>query len=228
MLINLFYLFLLPSMTYVILTGNDIRRFLKTLKFVNCHCLFVIFLETSFFSIVLHFINVNLLDLLLFKLLQRSDLYAFLNEQSLSDLASNYSFNFLYFFHPFLKLISLKAYDMPMGTYLISQSNFGSLGGPNTHLPVVLYVIGNQGVLGYSLIFAVGFFCSLLLLYSRKKILKRIFLSDITPIFWPFFVYTAFPLLLKEPSAFAHYLFFNCISYFIIFRLRPSFLQVLK
>lgn len=216
---------------YVLLVWHDIKNYFRSLKInKSLFVLLVAFLATGFvsYSVLLSF-DVSIIDLLFFKFTNRSDLYSVLSPDNLDRLASVYQGNILYFFHPFLRLIGSQAYEMPMGTFLISMgSNLKDIGGPNTHLPVTLYVIANQGIFGYISIFVVAMLCAFALLRSRNRILRRIACLDNRPIFWSFFAFTSFPLLVVEPSAFSHLLFFNCISYFIVFRLKPSLLQVVK
>ena len=216
---------------YVLLVWCDIRKYFRTLK-INISLLillaaFLVAVVISY-SLLLSF-DVGVFDLLFFKFINRSDLYSVLSPENLDRLTSVYQGNILYFFHPFLRLIGSQAYEMPMGTFLISMgSNLKDIGGPNTHLPVTLFVIANQGIIGYVSIFMAALLCAFALLRSRNKILKRIACLDSRPIFWSFFSFIAFPILVVEPSAFGHLLFFNCILYFIVFRFKPSLLQVIK
>ena len=216
---------------YVLLVWCDIRKYFRTLK-INISLLillaaFLVAVVISY-SLLLSF-DVSIFDLLFFKFINRSDLYSVLSPENLDRLTSVYQGNILYFFHPFLRLIGSQAYEMPMGTFLISMgSNLKDIGGPNTHLPVTLFVIANQGIIGYVSIFMAALLCAFALLRSRNKILKRIACLDSRPIFWSFFSFIAFPILVVEPSAFGHLLFFNCILYFIVFRFKPSLLQVIK
>ena len=216
---------------YVLLVWCDIRNYFRTLKInISLLILLAAFLVAAVisYSLLLSF-DVSIFDLLFFKFINRSDLYSVLSPENLDRLTSAYQGNILYFFHPFLRLIGSQAYEMPMGTFLISMgSNLKDIGGPNTHLPVTLFVIANQGIIGYISIFMAALLCAFALLRSRNKILKRIACLDNRPIFWSFFAFTSFPLLVVEPSAFSHLLFFNCISYFIVFRVKPSLLQVIK
>ena len=216
---------------YVLLVWCDIRNYFRTLKInISLLILLAAFIVAAVisYSLLLSF-DVSIFDLLFFKFINRSDLYSVLSPENLDRLTSAYQGNILYFFHPFLRLIGSQAYEMPMGTFLISMgSNLKDIGGPNTHLPVTLFVIANQGIIGYISIFMAALLCAFALLRSRNKILKRIACLDNRPIFWSFFAFTSFPLLVVEPSAFSHLLFFNCISYFIVFRVKPSLLQVIK
>ena len=216
---------------YALLVWCDIKNYFKSLKFNKSLLVLIAFiLATTIVSFAfLSSFDVNFTDLLFYKITNRSDLYTVLTPESLDNLASVYQGNILYFFHPFLRLIGSQAYEMPMGTFLISMgSRLDVLGGPNTHLPVTLYVIASQGVIGYISIFIFAMICAFTLLRSRNKIIKRIACLDNRPIFWSFFTFSSFPLLVVEPSAFSHSLFFSCISYFIVFKIKPSLLQVLK
>ena len=216
---------------YVLLVWCDIRNYFRTLKInISLLILLAAFIVAAVisYSLLLSF-DVSIFDLLFFKFINRSDLYSVLSPENLDRLTSAYQGNILYFFHPFLRLIGSQAYEMPMGTFLISMgSNLKDIGGPNTHLPVTLFVIANQGIIGYISIFMAALLCAFALLRSRNKILKRIACLDNRPIFWSFFTFSSFPLLVVEPSAFSHSLFFSCISYFIVFKIKPSLLQVVK
>ena len=230
--------FVAPFLTYLsfrfyaLLVWYDIKNYVRSLRihrslFVLLITFFAIILIS--YSLLLSY-DVRIFDLLLYKFTNRADLYTVLSPDSLEKLASAYQGNILYFFHPFLRLIGSQAYEMPMGTFLISMTStkIDVIGGPNTHLPVALYIIAGQGIIGYMSIFVVALLSSLVLLRSRNKIMKRIACIDNRPIFWSFFVFSSFPILVVEPSAFSHSLFFNCISYFIVFKIKPSLLQVAK
>ena len=215
---------------YVTLAWFNIRSILRNLK-LNKVFLIIglsVFSILSISILLFSTVNVDIPGLITYKIINRSEVYLLLSQEKLSLLSDEYGGSILYLFHPFLRVLGLKAYDLPMGSYLIAGSNINQIGGPNVHLPIALYIIGFRGVFGYLLIFFVGLIVAFVLLSSRNKILKRIALADREPIFWAFFVYQSFSRLLIEPSAFGHMLFFNCISYFVVLKFQPSFLQVLK
>ncbi len=165
--------------------------------------LFVSFLFLSFFDI-------SLIDILLLKILGRSDGYPFLNSSNLSNLFSEYGYNYFYFFHPFFAALGFGAYNSPMGNFLVQAA----VGGPNIQLPVVLYVIGKGSIIGYLNNFFGGIICGFLLYNSRIYILAFMSNSKLF-IYWPLFFFFFFPLLLTEPSAYGHILFFTFVVYII-------------
>ncbi len=177
---------------------------------------------------LLSFLSVDLLELVIMKILVRADSYAMLDSDSLAMLSDEYSGNLFYFIHPFLKLIGIQAYDMPMGSFLMSKSSYlSTIGGPNIHLPVVLFILGGRGLLGYAFIILFGILSSLLLCYSRKNIISYVnHPNQKSTLFWSIFYFNSFLVLLQEPSAFAHGLFFAFVVYSFLRFLWPSLLYV--
>lgn len=162
-------------------------------------------------------IGISFFDLLNLKVLGRADAYFMLDNATLSELVSVYGGNIFYFFHPFLKILGLKAYDMPMGTYLISRgSDFTAIGGPNIHLPVALFCIFYGNLVAKMTIVFTAFASGYLLSLSRLNIISSLYrVKNFIP-YWSVFFYFNFVLLVTEPSAFGHRLFFATIGYFII------------
>lgn len=183
----------------------------------------------SSFLLIFNYLDLSLTDLLLLKFLGRADSYQLLDSSSIPNLIEVYGGNFMYFFHPFLKVVGLKAYDMPMGSWLISGgSNVNQIGGPNIHLPIVLYILGRGGLPGMTCNFLGGIVISLFLLLARNNIVNRLNGSSLSPVFWSIFFYFNFLLLLQEPSAFGHSLFFGSIAYTALGLIRPSLLRCEK
>jgi hypothetical protein len=212
-------------------TWPRIFRQFRTVK-LNKNTLLIAALAAFAFSVFLFiysYLGLSLFDLLLLKSLGRADSYQLLNSSSISSLIAVYGGNFMYFFHPFLKVVGLKAYDMPMGSWLISGgSNMNQIGGPNIHLPVVLYILGRGGLSGMTCNFLVGILIALLLLLARNNLANRLNGSCLYPIFWSIFFYFNVLLLLQEPSAFGHSLFFGSIVFIALRLVRPSLLQCEK
>jgi hypothetical protein len=212
-------------------TWSRMRYQLRTFK-LNKALLAIAFLTAfavSFLILIFNYLGISFVDLLLLKSLGRADSYPLLDSSSISNLVQVYGGNFMYFFHPFLKAVGLKAYDMPMGSWLASGgSNINQIGGPNIHLPVVLYVLGRGGLSGMMCNLLGGIVISLLLLYARNNIVNRMNGSSLFPIFWSIFIYFNFLLLLQEPSAFGHSLLFWTIVYTVLRLAKPSLLRCEK
>ena len=204
----------------------SIKRSLLGLRFNAKLIAFSLLMLAVFMAsyFILMSLGVELLNLLVMKILNRSDSYGLLNTDSIAMLSDEYAGNLFYFFHPFLKLFGSQAYDMPMGSFLISKgSNLNQIGGPNVHLPVVLFVLGGAGGLGYSFLIVSGILFSFLLCHARKCIHSYMYShSHHLTIFWPIFYFTLFPLLLQEPSAFGHQLFFAALIYYFLRFLKPT------
>ena len=217
---------------YVYLPWFAVRRSLLRLrldtKIINFAVIALALFIASFYLFSSLSANVDLLNLVIMKIVIRSDSYGLLNADSLARLSDEYAGNLFYFFHPFLKLFGFQAYDMPMGSFLVSKgSNLNQTGGPNVHLPVVLFLLGGAGGLGYGFLIVSGILFSFLLCHARKCILSYMYLhGNHLTIFWPTFYFSVFPLLLQEPSAFGHNLFFATLVYCFLRFLKPSLYYV--
>lgn len=196
----------------------------KKLLIFSLSVLTLLFTSTFLLSLA----NLDLLDLIIYKIIVRSDSYGLLDLNSLRLLSHEYAGNLFYFLHPFLKTIGLQAYDMPMGSFLISAgSNINQIGGPNIHLPVVLFVLGGLGFWGFVFIIFFGTLFSVALCFARANIISYVNgPNDQSTLFWPIFFFNLFPLLLQEPSAFGHGLFFAVFVYLFLRLLTPSLLRV--
>jgi len=176
------------------------------------------------FSLIILFIflnylyrNLNFLDFILYKSLNRSEVYEFIDDSSLKTLISNYSGNYLYILHPFLLLFGLPTYSIPMGTSLIYKTfSETSIGGPNVHLPLATYIISAGGLWGLSSILFVGFLCGFLLSHTRFILMSTPVKFNYNSLYWSIFFFFSFLKLLTEPSAFGHTLFFATILFFIL------------
>ena len=217
---------LFHTLSWSVLTSQFLRRKLSLPLVIS---LAVVGLGISLCFFIYSSIGLDFQDLLLLKVLGRADGYIYFDDKTLSDLIAVYGGNFFYFFQPFLKIIGLKAYDMPMGSWLVSGgSNLGQIGGPNVHLPMVIYVLSFGGTIGIFSVFFAGLVCSVVLLYSRNKIVGLINGSCPRPVFWPIFFFFNFILLLTEPSAFGHSLFFSSVTFFTLKLFAPTLFNVLK
>ena len=213
-------------LSWSVLTAQFLRKKLSLPLVIS---LAVVGLGISLGFFIYSSIGLGFQDLLLLKVLGRADGYIFFDDKNLRDLIAVYGGNFLYFFQPFLKVIGLKAYDMPMGSWLVSGgNNLAQIGGPNVHLPIVMYILSSGGAIGIFSVFFAGLICSVPLLYSRNKIVELINGSRPRPVFWPIFFFFNFILLLTEPSAFGHSLFFSSVTFFTLKFFAPTLFYVVK
>jgi hypothetical protein len=192
---------------------SSLFSFRVKVSFMLIFTIAILLFATGF--LVFRALGLSFGDLLLLKILGRADSYELLSQSNINELISVYSGNLLYFFHPFLKAIGLKAYDMPMGTWLISGSgaNLSQIGGPNVHLPIVLYILAGGAPWGVIAVFIGGMSLSIMLLKARNILVCRMNGDSSVSLYWPIFFFFGFPLLITEPSAFGHQIFFASIVY---------------
>ena len=182
----------------------------------------LIFLLFSFSSLALIFsfvFNSNILSAILFKISLRSEGYAAAFPK-LDILHNAYKYNFLYFIHPFLKLIGTQAYDAPIGTFLDSGGDpIGWIGGPNIHFPLVIRILLGDGLLSVIFNFLFAFLIGRQLAISRNNVLFLNGRSNNLKIFSSIVLFQSFPLLFIEPSGWSHSMFFLflIISLIVIF-----------
>lgn len=222
------YLFLRFYMKF---SWSSIRSSVSRLKLSSRLLFFILssFVILTASSFLVAFLSVDLLQLILLKITIRSDAYSLLDQDALAMLSNEYGGNLFYFVHPFLKSIGFQAYDMPMGSFLIANgSDLSVTGGPNIHLPLVLYILGGGGFSGFVLIIFLGVIFSLILCHARTNIV--LFVNNPTQsssVFWSIFFFNSFLLLLQEPSAFGHVLFFAFLVYLFLRFLKPSLFNIL-
>ncbi|MCI5227531.1 MAG: hypothetical protein D3918_12940 [Candidatus Electrothrix sp. AX2] len=153
-------------------------------------------------------------DNILLKIKTRAEVYFFLNEEILKNIIYYYKYNFFYFFHSFLKVIGLSAYTAPMGTFILANtlncSITNVIGGPNVHLPTVLFVLFGGGYLSLFLIFFVATLLGLIMRISVLKISESTNFTFST--YWLIWFWQSFPLLIVESSAWGHAFFFSTIA----------------
>ena len=177
------------------------RSKLKLLLFIFFSGLSLIFLISIIFSS-------NLLDSIFFKIFVRAEGYgqAFANLDMLYD---SYKFNFLYFLHPFLKVLGSQGYEAPMGTFLDSGGNPQNwIGGPNIHFPLVIRILSGGPFLGFVLNFLFAFIIGYFLAKARNILTQIDKGIKSTSIFSSIVFFQSFPLLFIEPSAWTHSIFF--------------------
>jgi len=197
----------------------NIKRFIFKSKFSFSKLKLLLFILSSGLAIIFLIgiiFNSNLLDSIFFKIFVRAEGYgqAFANLDMLYD---SYKFNFLYFLHPFLKLIGSQGYEAPMGTFLDSGGNPENwIGGPNIHFPLVIRILSGGPFLGFILNFFFAFMIGYFLAKSRN-ILTRIDRGiKSNSIFSSIVFFQCFPLLFIEPSAWTHSIFFLSLVIIII------------
>lgn len=202
---------------------RDIKKLLSRFRLPR----FIIVIGTAFAFLVFASLLLALLfgvdgfNLIYLKVFGRSDAYQYFDSETIQALIREYSGNIFYFFHPFLKVLGFQAYDLPMGTFLISGGSTEVVGGPNVHLPVVLYVIFGGGIVGYLSLLVSGFFIGAILRGVKINLIHHFYIKPI-PVFWNLFFYINFIILLIEPSAFGHNLFFITLVYCFLALFRIS------
>jgi hypothetical protein len=224
-LLSGFYIFKATSMVYLNKIFMPIVNIflLLSLKFFMCESSkksIKRFLALCCFSILLIqcFIIFEFDSVLMYKIISRADFYPLINHSLITDLSDIYGGNIFYFFHPFLKLAGTAAYEAPMGSYVLATQNGFSIsqviGGPNVHLPIVLWILASPlGEFGSSVaIFSVGVFLGIIFVAA----VNRIFISDAfnSEFIFKSFIFLNTPLLIVEPSAWGHQFFFFVIIYF--------------
>ena len=177
-----------------------------------CAALFIVFI-TIFFS----FYGFNLYELFVFKILTRGDLYNILDIEGIKKLTTEYSGNILYFIHPFLKILGAQGYENPMGTFIAAgyENSRNFIGGPNVHLPIVLYVIFGSSTISFLLIFLTGYLVGYILSICRFIILKSESVFSYKYIFSVIFFFEISTLII-EPSAWSHEIFFAFFASILI------------
>ena len=155
----------------------------------------------------------NLYELFIFKFLMRGDLYNILDIEGIKKLTTEYSGNILYFVHPFLKILGAQGYENPMGTFIAAgyENSRNFIGGPNVHLPIVLYVIFGSSTISFLLIFLTGYLVDYILSISRFVILKSESIFSYKYILSVIFFFEISTLII-EPSAWSHEIFFAFFS----------------
>ena len=215
-LLNIFELYFLNQLRW---QNLNIKRLIFRRKFSRSKFKILLFILMSGFGLIflIGFIfNSNLLDSIFFKIFVRAEGYgqAFAN---LDMLYSSYKFNFLYFLHPFLKVLGSQGYEAPIGTFLDSGGNPQNwIGGPNIHFPLLIRILSGGPYLGFVFNFFFAFIVGYFLAKARNIIIQidRGFKS--TSIFSSIAFFQSFPLLFIEPSAWTHSIFFLSVIIIII------------
>ena len=200
-----------------------LKRLLFSQKFSRrqLRYLTIIVILFSFLILIFGFIfNSNLFSSIFFKIFVRSEGYgqAF---NKLEILYSEYKYNFLYFLHPFLKVLGSEGYQAPIGTFIASGGNPENwIGGPNIHFPLVIRIISGGSISGFILNFIFAFFIGFLLSKARNNIINASKKINSVNLFSSIVFFQQFPLLFIEPSAWSHGMFFLIliISMIIVIR----------
>ena len=197
----------------------NLKRLLISQKFSRrqIRYLAIIVILFSFLILIFGFIfNSNVFAAIIFKIFVRSEGYeeAF---NKLEILYSEYKYNFLYFLHPFLKVLGSQGYQAPIGTFMDSGFNPENwIGGPNIHFPLVIRIISVDAQLGFILNFIFAFFIGSILSKARNNIINATKKINSINLFSSIVFFQLFPLLFIEPSAWSHGMFFLTLIILII------------
>jgi len=203
-------LFILDYLRY-----SSIRYCILSLK-INRTIFFVSFALIIFVFIVLAGFPQVMVSLFQ-KVGNRGFIYLLLNADILADVGNHYGGNFLYFFHPFLKLFGGGAYTLPIGSF-IESGGLGDksyIGGPNVHLPLTLYALSWSFLpLAICIITLLSVVTGYIIGQIKMILAKRI-LSPFIPTNMILYssLFLSFPFFVLEPSAWGHSFFFSVIMY---------------